>query len=153
MDHELLFAPKASYSVIREYFTAALWMESILQTYVEGSVSHLDQSGHSRSFSTRDFALSLRLALCLLLQVDLLLAQAHQYCDKPEDALSVYDGLIAYHEGDFRACLTEGILLKQQNREAEAEQYLEKVSNMPSFKPLAEGLQKQYPAKIVWVLY
>jgi tetratricopeptide (TPR) repeat protein len=76
------------------------------------------------------------------LQIDLLLAQAYQYWDKPGDALSVYDELIASHEDDFRAYLAKGILLKQRNREAEAEQYLEKVSNMPALKSLAESLQK-----------
>jgi tetratricopeptide (TPR) repeat protein len=82
------------------------------------------------------------------LQIDLLLAQAYQYWNKPEDALSVYDELIATHKGDFRAYLAKGILLKQRNREADAEQYLEKVSNMPAFKSLAESLQKPYPASL-----
>lgn len=61
------------------------------------------------------------------MQIDLLLAQAYQYWEKPKNALAVYDRLIADYPDDFRAYLAEGILLKQQNREAEAEQVLEKV--------------------------
>jgi hypothetical protein len=36
----------ASYFVMRELFAASLWMDSMLQTYVDGIVLHLDQSGH-----------------------------------------------------------------------------------------------------------
>lgn len=61
------------------------------------------------------------------LQIDLLLAQAYQYWDKPSSAVAVYDELIADHPTDFRGYLAKSILLKQQNREVEAEQILEKV--------------------------
>ncbi|GAQ81986.1 hypothetical protein KFL_000970100 [Klebsormidium nitens] len=74
--------------------------------------------------------------------IDLLLAQAYQYWDKPNNALAVYDGLMAEYPDDFRAYLAKGILLKQQNREAEAEQVLEKARLLVpnAAKQLVDGL-------------
>ncbi|KAL3698893.1 hypothetical protein R1sor_012969 [Riccia sorocarpa] len=55
------------------------------------------------------------------IQVELLLGKSYAAWGKPGDAVSIYDGLIASYQDDFRGYLAKGILLKDQGKTADSE--------------------------------